>query len=257
MASRVNKSLLVILTLSSLLLSSNAVPSTRIADFVSAGVPTESPSSQFIDFITSDVPATVPPSPIIDPIPTSNPDSESNSDVNKDSIFGSSLIGTLAAKVAKQIDPEIEKLCADGENPAFCAESISKHLNGPFDPLKALDIEVDATLEKAKNISATIINLLNDPNTDKRAIDALGICKSQYNDMMDAIKESVELLKQQNVVDAYYKFNAVISYKSSCDDAFVESPGVTMPFSHDSETLFQLGGNCLGIMNNLVNNHKF
>jgi len=75
--------------------------------------------------------------------------------------------------------------------------------------------------------------------------------------MLDAINETIELLGQHNVVDSFYKFSSVISYKTACEDAFVESPGVEIPFSQDSRTLFDLGGNCLGIMNTLVNNHKF
>jgi len=166
------------------------------------------------------------------------------------------LLEDIAEDIAKNADPEIVKLCVDGESPSLCTATISSLLKGPFDPLKALEIEVDLTLQQAKNVAAIITVLLKDPSTDKKAIKALEICQTQYKSMLDAIHETVELLKQQNVVDSFYKFSSVISYKTTCEDAFVKSPGVEMPFSRDSSTLFDLGGNCLGIMNTLVNNHK-
>ncbi|KAL5069017.1 hypothetical protein RYX36_019904 [Vicia faba] len=287
MGSRFIKSLIVILSLSSLLLSTNAVPSTRfinyistrfaatghkshVIDYISESVPAVAPSSRGIDYISTSVPAAAPSSRRIDYISTSVPAAapssgviasgdnlqEGNVILDQASQSGATLLGDIAARASKRAYPEIMQLCIDGENVALCAETILKQMNGPFDPLKALEIEVDATLVQAKTVAGTIQKLLQDPSTDKKALDALDICHSQYGYMLDTIKEAVDLLQQQNVVDAYYKFNAVISYKSSCDDAFVESPGVNMPFSQDSETLFQLGGNCLGIMNELINHVK-
>ncbi|XP_050892248.1 uncharacterized protein LOC127097808 [Lathyrus oleraceus] len=260
---RFNKSLLVILSLSSLLLSTNAVPSTRIIDFISTSFPTAGHKSRIIDYISTSVPAVASSSRHIDfpsiSVPAAAPSSgvivsgDSNVILEHASQSGATLLGNIADRAAYRAYPEIMNLCIDGENVALCVETILKEMNGPFDPLKALEIEVDATLVQAKTVAGTIQKLLQDPSTDKKAMEALGICHSQYGDMLDAIKEAVDLLQQQNVVDAYYKFNAVIAYKSACDDAFVESPGVKIPFSQDSETLFQLGGNSLGIMNELVN----
>lgn len=216
------KSLLLILSISSLLISSNAVPSFRVFQlnqFPPSGAPVKAPE------LTA-------------------------------SAFSLNSLVSEAGKVAKFINPEILKFCVDTENPALCADTISKFLNGPFDPIRALEIEVDATFKQAKNVAETIVKLLKNPSTNKKALDALDICNSQYGDMVDAIKEAVELIQQQNVVDAYYKFNSVISYHSSCDDAFTESPGVEMPFSKDSQTLFELGGNVLAMMNGIVNHHR-
>lgn len=152
--------------------------------------------------------------------------------------------------------PEITQFCSGTENPSLCAETIAPYLTGSFDPVKALETEINATLKKASEIAAIISKKLNDPTTAKNAMDALDICKSQYGDMLDSIKEAVNMVAQLNVVEAYHKMSAVISYKSSCDNAFTESPGVEMPFAQESTTLFQLGGNCLAVMDTIVNNHK-
>lgn len=216
------KSFLLILSISSLLISSNAVPSYQI-------------------FKLNQIPPTS--APVKAPELTA-------------SQFSLNNLVSEAGKVAKLINPEIVKFCVDTENPTLCADTISQFLNGPFDPVKALEVEVDATFNQAKNVAETIGKLLKNPSTDKKARDALDICNSQYGDLMDTVKEAVELIQQQNVVDAYYKFNAVISYHSSCDDAFTESPGVEMPFSKDSKTVLDLGANVLAMMNGIVNHHR-
>ncbi|XP_061338389.1 uncharacterized protein LOC133285218 [Gastrolobium bilobum] len=212
---RFNKSLLLILSLSYLLVSSNAIPLTRVLHIPPVGSPTVAPHMDLIDGIMS-----------------------------------------LAAKAVTKISPQISKFCTGTENPTLCAQTIAPFLDGSFDPIKALETLVNATLNHTRKVCGTITKLINDPSTSKNALDALGICKSQYDDIMDTVKEAIELIEQQNVVDAYYKFSSVIGDQSSCEDAFNESPGVNMPFAKDSQTLYQLGGNCLAIMDGIVNNSK-
>ncbi|KAK7344371.1 hypothetical protein VNO77_13895 [Canavalia gladiata] len=169
------------------------------------------------------------------------------------------LLGNLMSltdPVPDKFNPEIVKFCAGTEDPTHCAETITPYLRDGFDPIRALETEINATMVKAKEIAAVIAKLLSDPNTSKKSLEALDICQSQYGDMMDTIKEALQLVAQQNVVDAYYKFSSVISDKSACDDAFKESPGASNPFAQNSEALFQLGGNCLSIMDGIVNNNK-
>lgn len=36
---------------------------------------------------------------------------------------------------------------------------------------------------------------------------ALYLCEPKYGEMVNAIKETLELIEQQNLVDAYHKFN--------------------------------------------------
>ncbi|KAK7278171.1 hypothetical protein RJT34_23196 [Clitoria ternatea] len=237
---RSNKSLTLIATLSSLLILTNAVPSSHLF----------SVSIDTFDDVDSSSPALAPaPAPVS--TNTFQPDTP-------DVILHGSMLSQQARAhhIRKFIKPEILRFCIGTENPTLCAETIAPFLTGVFDPLKALSAEITATQQKANEVFSIINNMLNDPNTNKNAIDALGICKSQYADMMDAIKEAFDLVAQQNVVDAYYKFNAVISYKTSCDDAFQESPGVRMPFRVEALAVFQLGGNCLAIMDSIVNHHR-
>lgn len=169
------------------------------------------------------------------------------------------LLSTVASArqlLAAPVPPELTQFCSGTDNPSLCVDTIAPFLSGSFDPVKALEGEITATLQKASEIAASISKQLEDPTTAKNALDALNICKSQYDDMLDSIKESLNLVAQMNVADAYNKMSAVISYKSSCDDAYTESPGVEMPFRQEATTLFELSGNCVTVLETIVNSHK-
>lgn len=214
MDSRFNKTLLLTVSLSCLLLSCNA---TRVLTIPPIGAPAQSKAT------------------------------------------ASALVGSLfsVASATNKINPVITGFCSGTESPALCAKTLAPLLlQGAFDPLKALETEIEATMKQAQTVTGIILEKLADHNTPKAALDALHICKDQYSDILDTIKEALELIPQHNVVDAYYKFSSVISNKCTCDDAFTESPGVENPLVNESLTLFQLGGNCLAIMDALVNHSR-
>lgn len=173
---------------------------------------------------------------------------------NTDSLFEQAISATQ--REFKLPDPDVVDFCKGTENQTLCAETIAPYFQGSFDPIKALETEVEATLIQTLKVADIIAKSLDDPNTNKNIRGALDICKSQYKSIVSTLKEAAELLNQQNVVDAYYKFSSVISDQSTCEDAFVESPGVTIPFPDDSLTVYQLGGNCLTIMDEIVNNRN-
>lgn len=231
---RFNKSIILIVSLSSLLLScTNAVPSTRVLD-LNLNLP----------------------NPITTGLNLLNPTAAASAPAPAES---STLVGSLvsdASEAMKGINPEILKFCVGTENPTLCADTISSSLVGKFEPLKALEVEVEATLNQSKNVAGIIEKLIKNPLTNQFSMDALGICKEQYDNILDTLNEAVGLIQKQNVVDAYYKFSSVISYRSACEDTFDESPGLEMPFPQESLRVFQLGGNCLDLMNGIVNHHK-
>ncbi|XP_027349431.1 uncharacterized protein LOC113861030 [Abrus precatorius] len=149
-----------------------------------------------------------------------------------------------AIKVGEHIfkpEPEVLEFCRGTENPTFCAETIAPYFQSSFDPLKALEIEMKATLNQSLKVSRIIAKSISSPTTNKRALKALYLCKSQYNTILYTIKEAIDLLNQQNVVDAYYKFNLVLSKSLACEYAFLESPGVDIPFADDSFAVSQHG----------------
>ncbi|CAL0302381.1 unnamed protein product [Lupinus luteus] len=210
------KSLFLVVSISALLLSTNAVPTTRsIIPSYNAQTPTGSRAGSLIGINT----------------------------IFKDS-----------AKATQQIirvSPRIILFCKNTENPALCIETIAPNLQDEFNPIMALETEIKATLNQSLKISNIIAQSLDHSSNEAKA--ALRICKSQYRNIVDTIREASDLLNQQNVVDAYYKFSSVMADRSSCEDAIAESHGVENPFAEDSEIIYQLGGNCLAILDGIVN----
>ncbi|TKY72355.1 Pectinesterase inhibitor [Spatholobus suberectus] len=148
--------------------------------------------------------------------------------------------------VRRDLRSDLSEFCKKTTNPNLCAQTIQPHfLHGALEPLKALDAEVDATLDKVKKTLAHIQTLLAKQGASKSMKDSLDICKDQYGSMLDAIKETKTALGENDVITAKFKFSAVISYQGSCKDAF---EGEAMPFTEDSDSVFQLGGNCLDII---------
>ncbi|KAE9593775.1 putative pectinesterase inhibitor domain-containing protein [Lupinus albus] len=210
------KSFLLIVSISYFLLSTNAVPTTRSV------------------------------------IPSFNAQTPAGSRAG--SLIGISTIFKDSAKTTQQIirvSPRVILFCKDTENPALCVETIAPYLQGEFNPILALETEIKATLNQSLKISNIIAQSLSHPSNEAKA--ALRICKSQYRNIVDTIREASELLNQQNVVDAYYKFSSVMADRSSCEDAIAECQGVENPFSEDSQIIYQLGGNCLAILDGIIN----
>ncbi|OIV95358.1 hypothetical protein TanjilG_07514 [Lupinus angustifolius] len=209
-------SLLLVVSIAYLFLSTNAVPTTRSV------------------------------------IPSYNAQTPSGSRVG--SLIGISTIFKNSAKATHQIirvSPRIILFCKNTENPALCVETIAPYLQGEFNPIVALETEIKATLNQSLKISNIIAQSLAYSSNEAKA--ALRICKSQYRNIVDTIREAAELLNQQNVVDAYYKFSSVMADRTYCEDAIAKCHGVENPFAEDSQIIYQLGGNCLAILDGIVN----
>ncbi|KAG4946105.1 hypothetical protein AAZX31_15G122600 [Glycine max] len=144
------------------------------------------------------------------------------------------------------IHSDITEFCKKTTNPAVCAQTIQPHfLKNNLDPLKALDVEVDATLASAKKTLIDIQTLESKKGITKSIKDSFDTCKDQYGSMLDAIKETKAAIAKKDIITAKFKFSAVLSYQGACKDAFESGK---IPFSEDSDAVYNLGGNCLDII---------
>ncbi|KAK2365889.1 hypothetical protein QL285_079332 [Trifolium repens] len=154
-----NKTLLVILSLSSLLLSSNAVPSTRVNDFIPTSAPAPAPIAEAP---SNDPPIEYPDAPAIDHYFCQRvPD----------------------AKVCQKVpinmtlvDPEIIKTCNGepyGSLVPDCIEILYKNFEGrPFDVVEALEIQVNSTDNTVKEIFDAILGCIKVLRLDKNEAEA-------------------------------------------------------------------------------------
>ncbi|KAJ1420926.1 Pectinesterase inhibitor domain [Sesbania bispinosa] len=141
---------------------------------------------------------------------------------------------------------DLQDLCQKTTNPILCAKTIQPFLgNSAVEPLKALDVEVDATFNQTKKTMDIIGDLLAKQDNPKSIKGSLDTCKQQYSSILDSIKETKDAIANHDVVTAKFKFSAVISFQQTCQDEFKKS---NFPFADDSDAVFQLGGNCLDII---------
>ena len=163
------------------------------------------------------------------------------------------VMGFQQTAATHHVDPALKSICKDGENPELCAATIAPFMsNGPIDPVKALEVEIAASVNQTKKIAATIAQLLKDRNTPKAAKDALDVCRKSFDDVLDDLKDAVSAFGTKDVGRARTMLGAVITMESTCRDAFAETPGVECPFAADSQTLYQLAGNCLAIFKHIM-----
>ncbi|KAL1350910.1 hypothetical protein HN51_014881 [Arachis hypogaea] len=195
--------------------------------------------------------------PAPSPVPSVNPTSELTKTAGLFGGLGSNLFNLKLEGDAAKFRAQIQHFCTGTENPVLCAKTIAPFVHGfMFDPFKALEAEMKITLNVTLEVHASIVVEVDSPATQDAAKGALHVCKSCYKNMIETIQEALELVQRFDVVDAYYKFSSVLSDRSACDDAFVESKGVTNPISEKSALVYQLGGNCLAIMDGWINNHN-
>ncbi|MED6119433.1 hypothetical protein PIB30_011798 [Stylosanthes scabra] len=144
------------------------------------------------------------------------------------------------------LSEEIGKFCQNTTNSTLCSKILQPHFESEhFDQFKALDIILDATNDQAKLTLAAIQTLNANKDTPKTTKDSLKICKGQYKNILDSVKETKATLASKNVIDAKFKASAIISFYESCKDSF---DGAPVPFAEQAEPVFDLSGNCLDII---------
>ncbi|QCD77346.1 pectinesterase inhibitor-like [Vigna unguiculata] len=148
--------------------------------------------------------------------------------------------------VSRELRENIDQLCKKTTDPALCSKTIQSHsTENTVEPIKALDVEVEATLAEAKNALIKIQSLEAKGGASKSTKDSLNVCEDQYSSMLDAIAETKKAIAKNDVITAKFKFSAVISYQSACQDTFKSDK---LPFNEDSDAVYKLGGIALDII---------
>ncbi|KAI4301515.1 hypothetical protein L6164_034788 [Bauhinia variegata] len=250
-----NKTLLLVVSLSSLLLSCNAVPSSFLGfnlDFSFGSPPETAPSpspatetAPSLALATEIVPSlTLAPETAPSPAPSRDGIEELTDGV------GTGLLDKVKASLAGTIlDSTVSNLCKDAENITLCINTIAPFMHGQADPVKALEIEIDALFKQTEKVDGIVTKLIAyNHGGNKNLADTLKVCKDNYNSNLDDIKKAVKAVKKVDIGTAQSMLSSVIGVSETCKDTFRES-GLEFPFPDDSDAVTQLAGNCLGILN--------
>lgn len=140
----------------------------------------------------------------------------------------------------------VMNLCKSTTNRTLCIRTILPAMKGTSsDPYKALEAEMNATRNQVAVTRGLIDTLLAKPNNPKSLADSLSICKDQYGNMPDSIKDAIDVVSKRTVTESKYKFSAVLSYYNTCNDGFGKE---VSPIAKEAIVVYQLAGNCLDII---------
>ncbi|CAL0308502.1 unnamed protein product [Lupinus luteus] len=115
-----------------------------------------------------------------------------------------------------RVSPQVILFCKNTDNPTLCVQTTIPYFQEKFNLIVALETEFKTALNQSLKISNVIAQALVHPYN--KSASALNICKSKYKNVVDTINETAELLNQQNIVDAYYKFSTMMADTSSCEE---------------------------------------
>ncbi|MED6222532.1 hypothetical protein PIB30_065319 [Stylosanthes scabra] len=136
-------------------------------------------------------------------------------------------------------------LCKNTTKPSLCAKTILPKMDFTvhFSHYKALEIAIVAAQNQTMKTSDRIATLIVNPSTPKNIVGDLKVCKEQYRNMLDAIKESLTVVAgSKNAVEASYKFSGFMASRATCED------GKVSPIESDVKLSYDLGSVVLDIM---------
>ncbi|MED6119432.1 hypothetical protein PIB30_011797 [Stylosanthes scabra] len=141
-------------------------------------------------------------------------------------------------------------LCKGTTKPSLCVKTILPNMDFSvhFRHHKALEIAIIAAQNQTMKTSDLIASLILNPSTPKNVVDDLKVCKEQFKNMLDAVKESLtEVAESKNAVEASYKFSGFMASRATCEDGF-SSTGKVSPIDGDVKLSYDLGSVVLDIM---------
>lgn len=141
-------------------------------------------------------------------------------------------------------------LCKEAQNPNLCSDTIKAELHEDVvHPVKALQVEMEATRKEAEKVSEKINKLKEESSDDVKS--SLKTCEEQYSAMKDTIEECSKMIEKNEFYTAWMKFGSVISFREACEDSLKEWKESSKPFAEESRNVYDLGGNSLAILMNL------
>ncbi|WOK98673.1 hypothetical protein Cni_G07385 [Canna indica] len=143
---------------------------------------------------------------------------------------------------------DISAACKATTNPKLC-ESVSAQASSA----RALaDAVIIAAAAKAKEAQALSAKLMNAPGTDKMLKQSLDICRENFESAADSLQEASGNLKVPSQhADLMDNLSAAVSFVETCNDAFVEQPGLVSPVAHMYENMRKWTSDCLDLASEL------
>ncbi|KAI4372025.1 hypothetical protein MLD38_010312 [Melastoma candidum] len=136
---------------------------------------------------------------------------------------------------------DLAAVCQD----AFCRHlprSVKGFVKGEPSLISVLNAEVDACAKETKAAIAKVEKLSKAASSGEKK--TLSICKENYEFAIDSLENVRKAISARDLGTLNAELGAVVTYASTCDDAYSESKYVS-PLTEVDQTLMGLGSNCL------------
>ncbi|XP_031486095.1 uncharacterized protein LOC116254694 [Nymphaea colorata] len=156
---------------------------------------------------------------------------------------------TNSGSGASGVDASIAGFCKQTSYPDVCTSSVKPYLpaSGHLSPADMLLMQIKATATKVASATAHANQLLAGTTITPYLRSCLETCKDMYDDMNANFDDAKKALAASDLDTLKTMLSATISDASTCEDGFVEMPGLPMLMgSYDSE-LSKLTSNCLAL----------
>ncbi|KAF3776538.1 hypothetical protein EJ110_NYTH47751 [Nymphaea thermarum] len=204
-------------------------------------------------------PSPSPPSPVDEPtkLPSESVPSPVNTPTNP---TGSKSSGsapshathapaTNSGSAASGVDASIAGFCKQTSHPDVCMSSVKPYLpaSGHLSPADMLLMQIKATAAKVGSATAHANQLLAGSTVTPYLRSCLETCKDMYDDMNANFDDAKKALALSDLDTLKTMLSATISDASTCEDGFLEMPGVPMLMGSFDSELSKLTSNCLAL----------
>ncbi|KAI4340254.1 hypothetical protein MLD38_025113 [Melastoma candidum] len=138
----------------------------------------------------------------------------------------------------------ISQLCAKTHFADICLGSVKGFVEGAPSLISVLNAEIDAWAEETKAAIAQVEKLSKAASSGEKK--TLSVCKENYEFSIDSLEKARNAISACDPGTLNAELGAVVTYASTCDDAYEESKYVS-PLTMVDQTLMSLGSNCLAM----------
>ncbi|KAK1318752.1 hypothetical protein QJS10_CPB04g00992 [Acorus calamus] len=89
--------------------------------------------------------------------------------------------------------------------------------------------------------------IASDPSTPSTLSMVISVCTESYDDALDNLKSATKAIADRDAGTLDSMLSAAMTDFGTCEDSFMETPGIVSPMAKYDDTLTKLASNCLVI----------
>ncbi|XP_077252688.1 pectinesterase inhibitor 6-like [Tasmannia lanceolata] len=124
-------------------------------------------------------------------------------------------------------------------------------VHGPIGPEAICKSSIHATIQKVVQARALATKLTQSHAQNTMSAANLNVCREVYTDALGNLMVSIKNMDNRASADLNINLSAVISDVSTCEDGFMETPGVGSPLTKINSVITKLASNNLDLASKL------